>query len=207
LKKYSAFCLLLWLFFSLPGFADEALYGPSPPPDAAFFRVLNLFDETVELHVGSEIKTDVEPYTVSNYGYASASKLRLELGGELVMESAQSGQLFTLVYFGSSKKTDVIEDLPFDNKRMALVRLYNVSHEQSIDLKTVNGKTSIISSVEFKSSKERMIKAVKLPVSVFQGNTKLIDSEPLLLQKNQVTSLFSVTGPNGLSLIVGETEQ
>lgn len=207
MKKYAGFSLLFWLLFSLPSIADEALYGPSPPPDAVFFRVLNLSDDTVDLQVGSEINADVGPYSVSGYGYVSASKFRLELDGVLVMDTAQRGQLFTLVYLGSGKKTEVIEDQPFDNKRMALVRLYNVSHEQAIELKTLNGKTSIINEIEFETSKERVIKAVKLPVAVFQGSDKLIDSEPLLLQKNQVTSLFSVTGPNGLSLIIGETDQ
>jgi hypothetical protein len=37
------------------------------------------------------------------------------------------------------------------------------------------------------------------------GSDILLDSEPLLLQKNQVTSLFSVKSPNGLSLIIGAT--
>ena len=205
MKKYNAFSLLFWLLFSLPNLADEALYGPAPPADAAFFRVLNLSDDIVALKVGSEINADVGSYSVSGYGYISASKFRLELDGVLVMDAAKSGQIFTLVYSGSGQKTEIIEDQSFDNKRMALVRLYNFSHEQAIELKTLNGKTSIIGEVGFTRSKERVIRAVKLPVAVFQGNDMLIDSEPLLLQKNQVTSLFSVKSPNGLSLIIGAT--
>ncbi|MFC3095975.1 alginate O-acetyltransferase AlgF [Alteromonas sediminis] len=206
MKARVVILIMVCLFCSVVS-ADEALYGPAPPPDAAFFRLLNLSDSEVALQVSEGMSIDVNALEITEYGYLPASEIQLKVNEKSIADGLQPGQQLTLVYFGNQGGSIVIEDTPFDNKRMALLRLYNVSHNDDLSMKTLNGKTTILDNIAFKSSKERVIKAVKLPVALYRGETRVIESEPLLLQKNRVTSVFAIQNENGTSLLITESEQ
>lgn len=203
----AAVVFLTFLLFSNVNRADEALYGSAPPPDAAFFRILNISDEKITVAVGQEVEVEVEPLEVTDYGFGSATGLVISIGDKTIVDSPASEQRFTIVYSGPDHNTQVIEDMPFDNKRMALIKMYNFADAQPLQLKTVDGKIEILKAVPLNGSAERVIKAVKLATAVYIGNEKLANTEPLLLQKDNVTSIFAVPSPNGIVLIVKGAEQ
>ena len=86
----------------------------------------------------------------------------------------------------------LIEEPPFKNKQKALVRVQNLS-DQSLTLKTADGKTEVVKPVAAKGRGEREINPVKVSLALYEGDKKVSDLKPVALERGEAAVLY-VTG-------------
>ena len=200
--------IVLCLFSSLWASAgDEALYGKPPPPDAVFFRVLNLSGELLEVKLQDKVLINLEHQAVSPYGFASAGKVNIALNDMALNLSGPAKSQYTLVYSSDDTAPIQIQESLFDNKRQARLALYNLSSMPHVSLKSLDGKHNIIDGVEPQDIKTRDVRAIKIATSVFSAEQNIAQTESLKLARDKVTSIFVLGDAESASLVVTQAEQ
>ncbi|WP_020410966.1 alginate O-acetyltransferase AlgF [Hahella ganghwensis] len=184
---------LVWSFATSLARADEAaLYGPEAPPGSAFIRVFNAqVNLPVEnAGVGGKVFGEIDPLSSSKYVFLPAGAYEVELSGAKQPVQLEKDAFYTLVVL-KGEEPKLVQDEAFDNRRKALLGLYNLTDADALDLKTSNGKTAVLESVEKLGSKHRQVNAVKISLAAFNGSEKLADAAPVNLERGKVFSLFA----------------
>lgn len=175
--------------------ADEnsALYSDAIPEDAAFVRIANVSDQPATFIVDGK-KQSIGGRQVGGYLILKEGDYPVEVNGlkESLMLKPKSG--LTLSYDGKSLVT-LVDSLPEDTRK-SQVMFYNFS-QQSLALKTGDGKYVIIDSVAPGQSGVRAVNEVKMPFSAYAGDEPVASYEPMLLRKGQTYSYVIMQGDAG----------
>ena len=176
--------------------ADAALYGPSAPKGSTFVRLYNAAGSPAAASVGNTQIKQVGAQASSDFSFLPGGDYTAQVGGKSVPVKLAADKYYTLVN-SSSGNPQLIEEPPFKNKQKALVRVQNLS-DQSLTLKTADGKTEVVSPVAAKGRGEREINPVKVNLALYQGDKKVGDVKPVALARGEAAVLY-VTG-SGSSL-------
>jgi alginate O-acetyltransferase complex protein AlgF len=186
------------LLLSSPALAqqDTGLYDPAPPADSAFVRVLNVTTGTLGGKAVTASSGAASAYVVIPQGSFDA-KLGA-LSGKL---TAVAGKFYSV--FTSGGTLTVLTDQAADNRAKALLTIYNLSKRPTIDLKTADGKTSVISGVKPGSSGSRAVNGVTVDLAAFAGSTALGTLKGVKLERGSAYAL--VLTDRGLTLTTSRT--
>ncbi|BCJ05219.1 MULTISPECIES: alginate O-acetyltransferase AlgF [unclassified Pseudomonas] len=176
--------------------ADAALYGPSAPKGSTFVRLYNAAGSPAAASVGNTQIKQVGAQASSDFSFLPGGDYTAQVGGKSVPVKLAADKYYTLVN-SASGNPQLIEEPPFKNKQKALVRVQNLS-DQSLTLKTADGKTEVVSPVAAKGRGEREINPVKVNLALYQGDKKVGDVKPVALARGEAAVLY-VTG-SGSSL-------
>ena len=176
--------------------ADAALYGPTAPKGSTFVRLYNAAGAPAAASVGNTQIKQVGAQASSDFSFLPGGDYTAQVGGKSVPVKLASDKYYTLVNNGSGTP-QLIEEPPFKNKQKALVRVQNLS-DQSLTLKTADGKTEVVTPVAAKGGGEREINPVKVNLALFAGDKKVSDVKPVALERGEAAVLY-VTG-SGSSL-------
>ena len=176
--------------------ADAALYGPSAPKGSTFVRLYNAAGSPAAASVGNTQIKQVGAQASSDFSFLPGGDYTAQVGGKNVPVKLAADKYYTLVN-SASGNPQLIEEPPFKNKQKALVRVQNLS-DQSLTLKTADGKTEVVSPVAAKGRGEREINPVKVNLALYQGDKKVGDVKPVALARGEAAVLY-VTG-SGSSL-------
>lgn len=177
--------------------ADEGgLYGPTAPAGSAFVRAYNAASSELNVTLGPVNIKDVGARDSSDFAFLPAGNYNASASGKSLPVDLKANQYYTLVQMPNGE-LKLVDDPAFKNRQKALVRLQNLS-DTTVSLKTADGKTDVIKSVNGKASGEREINPVKVRLALFAGDRKVSDLSPLVLERGEVAALY-VTG-SGSSL-------
>ncbi|MBC3485366.1 alginate O-acetyltransferase AlgF [Pseudomonas sp. SWRI50] len=176
--------------------ADAALYGPTAPKGSTFVRLYNAASAPAAASVGNTQIKQVGAQASSDFSFLPGGDYTAQVGGKSVPVKLASDKYYTLVN-SSSGNPQLIEEPPFKNKQKALVRVQNLS-DQSLTLKTADGKTEVVTPVAAKGRGEREINPVKVNLALYAGDKKVSDVKPVALERGEAAVLY-VTG-SGSSL-------
>ena len=176
--------------------ADAALYGPSAPKGSTFVRLYNAASSPTAASVGNTQIKQVGAQASSDFSFLPGGDYTAQVGGKSVPVKLAADKYYTLVN-NNGGNPQLIEEPPFKNKQKALVRVQNLS-DQSLTLKTADGKTEVVTPVAAKGRGEREINPVKVNLALFAGDKKVSDVKPVALERGEAAVLY-VTG-SGSSL-------
>ncbi|HEK1689500.1 TPA: alginate O-acetyltransferase AlgF [Pseudomonas putida] len=176
--------------------ADAALYGPTAPKGSTFVRLYNASPAPAAASVGNTQINQVGAQASSDFSFLPGGDYTAQVAGKSVPVKLAADKYYTLVNNGSGNP-QLIEEPPFKNKQKALVRVQNLS-DQSLALKTADGKTEVVTPVAAKGRGEREINPVKVNLALFAGDKKVSDVKPVALERGEAAVLY-VTG-SGSSL-------
>jgi len=176
--------------------ADAALYGPTAPKGSTFVRLYNAASAPAAASVGNTQIKQVGAQASSDFSFLPGGDYTAQVGSKSVPVKLASDKYYTLVN-SASGNPQLIEEPPFKNKQKALVRVQNLS-DQSLTLKTADGKTEVVTPVAAKGRGEREINPVKVNLALFAGDKKVSDVKPVALERGEAAVLY-VTG-SGSSL-------
>lgn len=176
--------------------ADAALYGPTAPKGSTFVRLYNAASAPAAASVGNTQIKQVGAQASSDFSFLPGGDYTAQVGDKSVPVKLASDKYYTLVNSGSGNP-QLIEEPPFKNKQKALVRVQNLS-DQSLTLKTADGKTEVVTPVAAKGRGEREINPVKVNLALYAGDKKVSDVKPVALERGEAAVLY-VTG-SGSSL-------
>ncbi|MBA6064788.1 alginate O-acetyltransferase AlgF [Pseudomonas mosselii] len=177
--------------------ADAALYGPSAPKGSTFVRLYNATSSPAAASVGNTQIKQVGAQASSDFSFLPGGDYTAQVGGKSVPVKLAADKYYTLVN-SSSGNPQLIEEPPFKNKQKALVRVQNLS-DQSLTLKTADGKTEVVSPVAAKGRDEREINPVKVNLALYQGDKKVGDVKPVALARGEAAVLYVTGSGNSLS--------
>ncbi|MDH1631917.1 alginate O-acetyltransferase AlgF [Pseudomonas mosselii] len=177
--------------------ADAALYGPSAPKGSTFVRLYNAAGSPAAASVGNTQIKQVGAQASSDFSFLPGGDYTAQVGGKSVPVQLAADKYYTLVN-SSSGNPQLIEEPPFKNKQKALVRVQNLS-DQSLTLKTADGKTEVVSPVAAKGRGEREINPVKVNLALYQGDKKVGDVKPVALARGEAAVLYVTGSGNSLS--------
>ena len=174
--------------------ADAALYGPSAPKGSTFVRLYNASSSPAAASVGNTQIKPVGAQASSDFSFLPGGDYTAQVGGKSVPVKLAADKYYTLVN-NAGGSPQLIEEPPFKNKQKALVRVQNLS-DQSLTLKTADGKTEVVGNVAPQSHGDREINPVKVNLALFEGGKKVSDLKPVTLERGEVVCLY-VTGEGG----------
>lgn len=177
--------------------ADAALYGPTAPKGSTFVRLYNAAGSPAAASVGNTQIKQVGAQASSDFSFLPGGDYTAQVGGKSVPVKLASDKYYTLVN-SSSGNPQLIEEPPFKNKQKALVRVQNLS-DQSLTLKTADGKTEVVTPVAAKGRGEREINPVKVNLALYAGYRKVSDVKPVALERGEAAVLYVTGSGNSLS--------
>lgn len=176
--------------------ADAALYGPSAPKGSTFVRLYNAASAPAAASVGNTQIKQVGAQASSDFSFLPGGDYTAQVGGKSVPVKLAADKYYTLVN-NANGTPQLIEEPPFKNKQKALVRVQNLT-DQSLTLKTADGKTEVVKTVAANGRGEREINPVKVNLALYEGDKKVSDLKPVALERGEAAVLY-VTG-SGSSL-------
>ncbi|AGZ33644.1 alginate O-acetyltransferase AlgF [Pseudomonas sp. SWI6] len=177
--------------------ADAALYGPTAPKGSTFVRLYNASSAPTAATVGNTQIKQVGAQASSDFSFLPGGDYTAQVGGKSVPVKLAADKYYTLVN-NAGGNPQLIEEPPFKNKQKALVRVQNLS-DQTLTLKTADGKTAVVDSVTAKGRGEREINPVKVNLALFEGDKKVSDLKPVALERGEAAVLYVTGSGNSLS--------
>ena len=188
--------LLLILFASVlmvatTGLADDGLYDPAPPPNAAFVRIVHA------RQVAGTISPDLagKPLEALSFQQASAyvvvpeGQREAALGaGDATSFDAVAGGFYTLAALdgGSTVITDPINR----NLAKTLVSIYNLCGAEQVSLRTADGATTVVDGVAAGQVGYRAVNPISVDLAAFMGDQSVQAFPGLQLERGAAYSVF-----------------
>jgi alginate O-acetyltransferase complex protein AlgF len=191
MKAASAFTILLALCAAAPATAEtRSVYGPQAPGDAAFIRLVDAIPGTsqLEIEIGATHFEALGWAEVSPYRPVTPDIYQLEAAGNETEIIASSGRYYTVVCTPTA--VTVYEDPAHTDPARAQLFLYNLSLLPRIDLRTADGKSTVIAGVRPRSSGLAVVNAVRVPLAVFSGGASIAGLGDLGLERGSSFSIF-----------------
>ena len=188
---------LLWTVTALfantgAGYAgDEALYDAPPPPDSAFFRVLNADPEGKNVSVtlaGHEIKSTAKalsPYIIVKAGDQIVAGLTAE-----VPVTLDAGGFYTLAVVDASGATKLYEDKALNDPAKSRLFFYNMSDAKSVNLFVPAASKDALEGIEPNASNSVELKApMELDFIAKSAEANLATFTRVVLKRRATVSL------------------
>lgn len=176
---------------------DTGLYDPAPPANSAFVRVLNAPSAALGDKSVTAEKNAASPYVVIPQGEFTA-----KLGSFSGKLKVEAGKFYSVIHNGN--KLVLLSDPSADNRAKALLVIYNLSKNPSIDLKTADGKTSVVSGVKPGESGNRAVNGITVDLAAFSGSKALDILKGVKLERGNAYAL--VLTDAGLTLTTSSTK-
>ena len=176
------------------------LYAPAPPPDSAFVRVINTTATPVSATLGS--KAAAAPKAgISTYVVVPQGKVAAKVGAVSSNLAVVAGKFYSAVWDGKTFK--LLTDASADDRAQALITVYNLSSAPAIDLKTADGKLSVISGVKPGESGNRAVNGITVDLAVFSGSRALATFKGAALERGNAYAI--VLTKDGSSMTLSST--
>jgi alginate O-acetyltransferase complex protein AlgF len=170
---------------------EAGLYGPVAPKGSTFVRVYNAGNAEVSASVGNTSLNEIAALGSSDFSFMPQGDYTAKLGSATLPVRLASDHYYTIVNNPSGAPL-LVEETPFKNKQKSLVRVQNLS-DQALTLKTADGKTEVVPSVNPRGTGEREINPVKVGLALYQGERKVSEVKPVTLERGEASVLY-VTG-------------
>ena len=154
--------------------AQDGLYAPAVPEDAALVRVINATAETVSLDVGPLRFSDVAPSTATAYRPLLADVLVVSHDGAREVITAKERSFLSLVLRPGGMH--VIEDERHTDPARAQLVLYNLS-SSPVSLRAIDADATIIPAVGPGESGTRVVNAVSVSLGAYTDDEQLVVTE------------------------------
>jgi Alginate O-acetyl transferase AlgF len=192
---------LMFLLFGNVGLAmagDEALYDAPPPPDSAFFRVLNADpdDKNVNVSLGDhQIKSvakGISPYVIVKAGDQTVKGLNTD-----VPVTLKAGAFYTLAIVSAGGQTKLFDDKVLNDPAKSRLFFYNMSDAKTVNLFVPAALKDALSGLEPEAANSVELKApMELEFIAKSGDTSLATFSGVVLKRRATVSLvlFGVAG-------------
>lgn len=182
--------LMLILCLGLFAQAQEGLYGPQTPQDTAFVRFVHAATDIPEatftvagVPYATTAYLDVTPYDMLAEG---SHTIRVnDLTTDITTEI---GGFYTVVLMPEELR--VITDTPLEDLAKARIFLYNLSALDTLDLRTADGETDVLTDVAAGSSSSIEVNPADVTLAVFHQGEGVQELSGLQLERGAAHGVF-----------------
>lgn len=185
---------VLWAALWYAQVSAQALYAPAPPPDAAFVRVVYAAQDLAEVtpEVGDAAFDALAFGVVTPYQVVSQGERALSAGTLEETLEFSAGRFYTVALTGEGAV--LLEDPTLENSARALLTLYNLSDLASVDLRTADGETEVLTGIAPGEADSIDVNPIAAAFGVFEADVPVATFDEVQLQRGGVYSAF-VFGP------------
>jgi alginate O-acetyltransferase complex protein AlgF len=182
--------LMLILCLGFVAQAQEGLYGPQTPQDTAFVRFVHVATSVPE----ATFSVAGVPFATTEYAHVTPYDLLAEgthtiSVDELTTElTTEIGGFYTVVLMPEDLL--VITDTPLEDPAKARLFLYNLSTLDTIDLKTADGETEVLTGVAAESSSSVEVNPADVTLAVFHQGEVVQELSDLQLERGTAYGIF-----------------
>jgi alginate O-acetyltransferase complex protein AlgF len=192
-------CLLGAGSFSLA----DTLYGTQAPKDAAFVRVFRAVDGSGPLEVGAR-RFDPPRGGVTPYRPVLPDIYLLRAGGEELELIPRVRRYYTLALTAEGLR--VFEDVEHDDPARAQLVLYNLLPQARVELKTADGRSSVIAAVGPGQAGRVNVNPIAVQLGVFGTDGLRAALGDPGLRRGASYSVFVFPGGSGLKAVCLKAE-
>lgn len=185
-KRFLGLSLMVAAICAVSVVAQEGLYDPAPPANSAFVRVFNssdaAFSATLDTKAYKGTARTATPYLVIPEGSRA-----FNVGKTATKFSIKAGKFYTITVDDTAS---LMEDMTNTNRTKTMLSLYNIGSNSAISLKTADGKTNVIESVNTNSSKSIVVNGIKIGFAVFSDGKSVSIIPETQLERGSAYSVF-----------------
>lgn len=185
---------------------EDALYAPTAPAGSAFIRVVNASSGTAldSVTIGGKTLSNIQPLQVTPYIFLKPGQYNLAIGPQTHKSLTLAASTFYTAVRGPKGKVTLIQDHSFHNPRKALIAFYNLMPDNTLSLRTRDGKVTVVKGVKAMATGDREINAVKITLAAYGKGKALASFTPVSLQRGKVFSFFVIDVGGAPRLLVVE---
>lgn len=192
MRKPSLFAVLAAVTLTVAGlaYAEEDLYDPAPPADAAFVRAVHASAGAgaVTPDLGGKSVASVSYGEVSTYVVVPMGQRSMELGTGTSADLNVSAGSFYTVALGSGGVVS-LEDPINNNLAKALLVFYNLS-DQPVSLRTADGGTTIVDTIAPGELGHRAVNPIEVALAAWGDSGAITSFDALQLERGAAYSVF-----------------
>ncbi len=190
-----AVALAVMAWSVLPALAQDDLYGPAAPPDAAWVRAINAEEPGgLGIRVGDGGLVSLAFADATGYRPVEPGSVSLDLGGALTTVEVEAGAFVTVV--ATAEGPRVIVDTALVDVSRGLLALYNLSERAALDLVVVDGPT-VLEDVAAWSQAAVAVAEAEVALEVRSGDEVLGVLEARVFERGVAHAVIVVEGPDG----------
>lgn len=189
--------LMLTVTLSTASAQDTGLYDPAPPANSAFVRVIGAPAATLGGKAVTAAKGAASAYVVIPQGEFSA-----KVGLSTTKFKVEAGQFYSVAQNGS--KVILLTDQAAENRAKALLTVYNLSKAASVDLKTADGKTTVVTGVKPGESGSRAVNGITVDLAAFDKTKNLGTLKGVKLERGNAYAI--VVTDSGVTITTSSTK-
>ena len=176
------------------------LYAPAPPPDSAFVRIINATATPLSATLGSKAATAPKA-GISTYVVVPQGNVAAKVGAASNTLAVVTGKFYSAVWNGKTFR--LMTDVSADDRAKAQLTVYNLSTKPALDLKTADGKLSVVGGVKPGESGTRAVNGITVDLAVFGGSKALATFKGAALERGNAYAIVVTDG--GSSMTVSST--
>jgi len=169
--------------------ADEGLYAPKAPENAAFVRVFNARDTAITAKAGTKEFGEIAPMSASPYYFYTKDSIDLTVDEQKQPQDLEAGAFYTVI---AQDGLNVITDTANSNPAKATISFYNQS-SAPVTIKAKENTVAIFKDVASMDQTAREINPVKVDLTLnAQGNDTPMPIETIIMERdNHYAILFN----------------
>jgi alginate O-acetyltransferase complex protein AlgF len=174
--------------------AQEGLYDPTPPANSAFVRIIQADSalSTTTSSIGDVVYGDLEYLAISPYHVVQQGSYEGRFGDITTPLEVAAGNFYTVAIVGG--KALLLQDPVNGNLTKTLLILYNLSDLATVDMKTADGSTAVISGVTSQTLNSILVNPIEISLAAFGDHQSVQAFNDLSLKPGATYSMI-VTGP------------
>lgn len=184
--------------------SSASLYGAGAPDNAGFVRVFNMGTGEQTVWAGSIQFAGIAAGSVTAYRPVNPGVHAVFVGNDFAELIALDGRFYTVVL--SDAGPQVFEDNRHTRADQAQIILYNTTTAGAIELRTADGMTQVIPSVEPGKSGVITVNPVAIELGVASDSQDTINIGDIDLARGQSYGIFLIDSGDGLEVIVRQAE-
>jgi Alginate O-acetyl transferase AlgF len=170
---------------------DEALYDAPPPPDSAFFRVLNADPE------GKNVNVSLGDHQIKSAAKGISSYVIVKAGDQIVKGlnadvpvTLKAGAFYTLAVVGATGETKLFDDKVLNDPAKSRLFFYNMSDAKAVNLFVPAASKDALTGLEPSAANSVELKApMELEFVAKTGDSSLATFSGVVLKRRATVSL------------------
>ena len=173
------------------------LYAPAPPPDSAFVRIINATAAPLSATLGSKVATAPKA-GISTYVVVPQGNVAAKVGAASNTLAVVAGKFYSAVWNGKTFR--LMTDVSADDRAKAQLTVYNLSTKPALDLKTADGKLSVVGGVKPGESGNRAVNGITVDLAVFGGSKALATFKGAALERGNAYAIVVTDSSSSMTV-------
>lgn len=173
----------------IPMQAAAQLYTKGAPPGSAFIRVLNgTAAQSPPGFIGETPQPALAAFTAGQFTFLPPGEYPVQIGSRKESFKLAADRFYSVAYLSNGLKSFELEG--FKSQLKAMIVMMNLLPEQTLSLKTADGKVTVLDAVAPFKAGQREINPLSVSLAIFDGDRKIADVPATVFERGKASSLI-----------------